>query len=85
MEKHGLSSVNVISLNHDENASCITGPLYGESTGGYLSQMAWNAELWHFLSYQREEAVEQTVELHYFETPWRSCNVITMVYFLPNG
>ena len=50
------------------NTFYIIGPLWGESTCGFHSQMASNAELWCFHWYDHEQ-VEQTVELSVISDP----------------
>ena len=40
-----------IMMSWHGNAFCITGPLWGESTGGFPSQRASNAEIWYFFMY----------------------------------
>ena len=46
------------------HVSAFTGPLWGESTSGFLSQKASNAELWFLLAFR--QAFKQTCVLSVF-------------------
>ena len=60
------------------NVFCITGPLrgiHGHRRVGILIQRAYNVQLTYSIWWQSQQAVEQTIDFRWFETPWCICDV----------
>ena len=74
-----------ITMSGHENAFCVSGPKWGESTGDQWipSQRASNEGIWSFLCYDPEQAVLQTAELLLIWDSlilmWYPCNDISLV------
>ena len=70
----------------NENIFCVTGLLWGQSTGGRWIALtkASDVELWYFLWSALEERVDKQSRCGWFETPprslWRHCNDQTLAF-----